>query len=612
MKIATAQRLVETNASHSSAFQIAQSAKMFSVLADKIYTDKIRAVIREIACNALDIAPNVPFKISTPSYNEPYFSVRDYGTGLTSDQMFNIYTKFFESTKAEDDTQVGGFGLGTKAPFAYTDTFTVTSYQNHKKSVYVAFRSSEGIPQLTLAETTITDEPDGLEVIVPVKPADFQSFETKAAEVLKWFPPKSFISYGFHVEPQAFFFQTPLFGLRRASYNTKKVATMGPVPYEFDWDLPAVIVPFFDIGELDLPPSRESLSLDTQTIQALETRNQEIRQKLPALIKNHYYKSGMTRAERVMFTEFLSDNSLKGLLPKNLAQALPTKIRIPGKVSTYSRARTKFKFDYVSHEFDWTAWLKNISIIVDDIQSSESKVVKRLDNASYTTSKYLVMDFDPTELLMGAPNPITYLSDYPLPQTVRKSTKTELRMYAYDSDLRDFKQSDRLPYYGDLWMPMTPEGPQYKVRSEFIKNDIVWGFTKKAQQQLNLDNYIEVSTFLKQEAQRLATPENVKTIADRLFTAGQPQRLVEALSQLREFLPELHQIIDAFDSRAHSGDIIYLEKLIEDGYGPSIEPASYDLSILKKTLKRNPVIQLVADAGIYVHGHKDQIGKMIK
>lgn len=68
---------------------------MFDILATKLYSDPILAVIREYICNALDTG--APFKVSLPHAaggGDPQFIVRDYGPGLTPDQMVELFINF--------------------------------------------------------------------------------------------------------------------------------------------------------------------------------------------------------------------------------------------------------------------------------------------------------------------------------------------------------------------------------------------------------------------------------------------------------------------------------------------------------------------------------------
>ena len=85
-------------------FRIRNSAKAFNILSSGLYANKIRAIIRELSCNAVDShvaagKTDTPFDVHLPNQLEPWFSIRDYGTGLNHEQVTQIYTTYFESTK---------------------------------------------------------------------------------------------------------------------------------------------------------------------------------------------------------------------------------------------------------------------------------------------------------------------------------------------------------------------------------------------------------------------------------------------------------------------------------------------------------------------------------
>lgn len=112
-------------------FTIRSSSKAFAVLSSGLYKNKIRAIIRELACNAVDshrAAGNahLPFEIHAPSALEPWFSIRDYGVGLSDTEVAHVYTVYFSSTKSDSNDYIGALGLGCKSPFSYTDNFTIT------------------------------------------------------------------------------------------------------------------------------------------------------------------------------------------------------------------------------------------------------------------------------------------------------------------------------------------------------------------------------------------------------------------------------------------------------------------------------------------------------
>src|SRR6478735_3518823 len=67
-------------------FTIKASRKSFQVLSSGLYEDKIKAIIREISCNAIDAhvaggQTEKRFQVHLPTNFEPWFSVKDFGIG---------------------------------------------------------------------------------------------------------------------------------------------------------------------------------------------------------------------------------------------------------------------------------------------------------------------------------------------------------------------------------------------------------------------------------------------------------------------------------------------------------------------------------------------------
>lgn len=170
-------------------FSIKQNRKTFRSFSDGLYTDKISSIIRELSCNAVDIQNRIknftPFEIFIPSPSNPYFCIRDYGTGLTPDEIDNIYTVLGESTKDESNEDIGGFGLGSKTPFAYTDQYYVRSYVNGVAYTY-SFYFSEDEPSYILTSENKTTEKNGLEIFFLVDEDDFKEFKEKSFHILPW------------------------------------------------------------------------------------------------------------------------------------------------------------------------------------------------------------------------------------------------------------------------------------------------------------------------------------------------------------------------------------------------------------------------------------------
>ena len=73
-----------------------------------------------------------------PTRFNPHFTVRDFGDGLSHDDVCNIYVRYCKSTKRQSNAFTGQLGIGCKSGFAYGDSFTVTSYHKGVKTTYVA------------------------------------------------------------------------------------------------------------------------------------------------------------------------------------------------------------------------------------------------------------------------------------------------------------------------------------------------------------------------------------------------------------------------------------------------------------------------------------------
>lgn len=289
MKIAAAQKEIESSGlAQQQSFQIKASAKAFKILSDGLYSDKIRAVIRELSCNAYDAhvaaGNSDPFEVHLPNTLEPHFSVKDFGTGLSHDDVMNLYTTYFASTKTDSNDFIGALGLGSKSPFSYIDQFTVKSRFNGNINEYVAFIDQNGAPAIALLSSSETNEPNGVEVSMPVNSGDFYTFAEKAKDVFKYFQQAPKI-VGANIEIVKPTYNMEGVGWKlnsgQRSYYAQAGALMGNVRYPIEsgsikginYDIANVLkanVDFiFNLGDLEVQPSREGLSYDDRTSKTL-------------------------------------------------------------------------------------------------------------------------------------------------------------------------------------------------------------------------------------------------------------------------------------------------------------------------------------------------------
>ena len=92
------------------------------------YSNTQLAVVREVSANALDANAEAnasrPIEIKVPTSMNPTFAVRDFGGGLSEEDVFGLYSKYGKSTKRESNNYIGAFGIGKFAPLSYGDNFT--------------------------------------------------------------------------------------------------------------------------------------------------------------------------------------------------------------------------------------------------------------------------------------------------------------------------------------------------------------------------------------------------------------------------------------------------------------------------------------------------------
>lgn len=154
-------------------FGISNNAEFFNILSSTLYRDQMLAVVREVLCNAWDAhieagCTSTPIQVS---FENNSMIVRDFGNGIHKDNIGPIYGVYGNSTKKNDGKQTGGFGLGCKAPFAYTDHFEVISHHQGEMTIYAMSKSSAdvagkpGITPIMSAPTTST----GLQVTIKIK-----------------------------------------------------------------------------------------------------------------------------------------------------------------------------------------------------------------------------------------------------------------------------------------------------------------------------------------------------------------------------------------------------------------------------------------------------------
>lgn len=288
--------VVSSGVDDSTSFDISKDdvAHIMTILRDTLYSDKIMAVLREYSTNAWDAnrmagRPDVPIEVTMPTLGVPELVIRDRGPGLSHDDIRRVYTQYGASTKRESNVAAGMLGIGSKSGFAYSDSFTITSWHGGKKRIYVAVLNDErGRCDLIHAEPC--DEADtGVEIKIAVKPQDIGNFEQRAKKLYQHFSPRPKINLSLDAEYLGR--EIPGFGHIDErdgwEFRGKWFAVMGPVAYAIDLgqlsgeaggerlgnaahNLGGFLP--FDIGILQVAASREGLKYGDPTRAALIKR----------------------------------------------------------------------------------------------------------------------------------------------------------------------------------------------------------------------------------------------------------------------------------------------------------------------------------------------------
>lgn len=333
MKLETATLAVERSADfQETTFSIENNAQAFEILSARIYTDVPLAIVRELSTNASDShidagCPDRPFDVHLPNSLEPWFKIRDYGTGLSREQIQTLYTTYFKSTRNTSDKWAGCLGLGSKSPFAYSDQFSVTAYYNGKRSTYSAFKNESGSPTVALLDECHTTEPNGIEIHIPIMSSDIHSFVQAAEKVYTFFKVRPKITGAtLKLDNLVPVFTGPGYNLyeRKGILNYAAMkAVMGQVAYDVvvreigdGIANGGCLVLDMPIGSFSFPPSREEVRYDAKSVAAIKATFQvaltDIRRQIEESVSSE--AAIITKLQKVgKYRQFITGIKIKGI-----------------------------------------------------------------------------------------------------------------------------------------------------------------------------------------------------------------------------------------------------------------------------------------------------------
>lgn len=401
-------------------FNIKASVKGFRIISTTLYSKPIEAIVRELVSNAWDAHQsaknaNQSIEVHLPTRFEPWFSVKDFGIGMDDDTIFNIYTTVFESTKEESNDSIGALGLGSKTPFSYNNgqSFTVISIKDGMKGTYTAYLDN-GEPCLAcLIDPTPTDEPNGVEVKVPVVENDFNKFINASKLILPYFSLPSVIS---NIEmPRLDFVDHGDYFVEKGG-QVMLYAVMGNVRYAIDRnsisnynELNGMVVGTinikFPIGSLDFQASRESLHYDSDTVEIIKNKIDEVAQKI--------YTDAQLSSDSADYESirecYIANNSLystmvaekltyKGESLVKWSQMITEPLGLRNTIVYYVGGSKRTAVKYIHEIYQESTNLRKypIEIVIDDLKSGGVSIVSNYSRSKPSQRVYYNSEFKQT------------------------------------------------------------------------------------------------------------------------------------------------------------------------------------------------------------------------
>jgi hypothetical protein len=452
MKVNTATNNIESSGMNLEVdFTIDMNSKAFNVLSDQMYSEVIPTVVRELSSNAFDShkesgKSDVPFEVRSPTGFDPYFGVKDFGTGLryynynakirndadediegavtstifingdvrkeiegitllilnevdsinisnhsilydrTKDQTcirlngehygndvsvefddtLVLYTTYFRSTKEKTNDYIGGYGLGSKTPFAYTDNFMVTNRFNGTLRSYSIYKNAEGKPCINLMGSMPTDESNGLEVKIAVDPDDYVSFKEAIENQLKFFVPQPTVLNDVVQMPKIIHQGTHFLLMDTDKYdagrwNVKAAASVGFNSYEVKYIQSKLfstkLALRFNIGEVMVTASREDLKYDDATIAIIEQREQDAIEEYTAYVLDTIDVTNMEDYQRAAYLN--ANNEVLDLSTKVVRDLV---------------GNPHYKYTKKNISIPITGWTDHTSLSLDAIKDDQGNV----------------------------------------------------------------------------------------------------------------------------------------------------------------------------------------------------------------------------------------------
>lgn len=289
-------------------FGIGDASVVIEILRNRLYKNKIQTLVQEYICNGRDAMREIDskesIKITCPTRFDYTFKVRDYGPGITPDRMSTVFVNYGSSTKRSNNKQTGGFGIGAKSAWSYTDSFTIITYVNGIKRTYVAHTGVNNNGQLDLISTKDTSEKNGTEINIAVNKNDISKFNNAIRRCVYFWKKDTYNISGenFNTHTKGVMFNKFLeLNVNNTTYNNDIICTIDDIQYTLTSflekipslkELKSLVNGNFIIhipnGLVEVSASREEISDSEHTIKYLTRLLDQTCKEIKDSVNNHF------------------------------------------------------------------------------------------------------------------------------------------------------------------------------------------------------------------------------------------------------------------------------------------------------------------------------------
>lgn len=269
---------------------------ILEILRSRMYKNPIASICREISSNSRDAnreagnySPiHIRFEDNEMFESNACVVFQDEGVGISPKRMADVFVNYGSSTKRNTNELTGGFGLGAKTPFSYTDVYSIITRFDGIEYTYMTAIENGKEGKMFISSKQETKEKNGTQIIVPIEKDDRQKFEKEIYRATSFWDVKPIyenFQYKHDVTEEYSYKECKIFSSNDTGYYNN-ILTSGVyllidgIVYDIDrnmintqnihdYDKNVIVLLGFKTGELNISANRESVTYDKKTIKKI-------------------------------------------------------------------------------------------------------------------------------------------------------------------------------------------------------------------------------------------------------------------------------------------------------------------------------------------------------